>query len=396
VTEPIRRAQLAAFRQRVARLKEVLDDLKQQRAESARERATIDVDRVAEDRRMTDVKAKLTRSITDCDLLFVPRLTRRSNGSFVPNRAHRLEEEQTAAIREFLAAGKPVLFCLGPINEPRDLFFQPEPPGPDPLEALVGELGIRLGKDTVLFSADSKAFAADRRSNPLRAAGTTRVPPLDFDVPTELALGSWLKKEEKPLPPNPLREALRVTAHSVGDNFDLRVRFPRPVYVEPDKYNDAKFDPIFLVTAEGWNDDQPFPTPQRLPRYEAPRPDDPATGTPDEKRRGPFPIGVAVEAPIPPAWTYGTQRHARVAVIGQGELFVGNDLPPARERLFLQTANWLLGRDDYLPRADHPWSYPRLDLTQREQGLWLWGARLGLPVLFAYLGLVVLLVRRLR
>jgi hypothetical protein len=32
----------------------------------------------------------------------------------------------------------------------------------------------------------------------------------------------------------------------------------------------------------------------------------------------------------------------------------------------------------------------------REEQLWLWGTRLGLPVLFAYLGLVVLLVRRLR
>jgi hypothetical protein len=76
----------------------------------------------------------------------------------------------------------------------------------------------------------------------------------------------------------------------------------------------------------------------------------------------------------------------------------GDGLTPVKERLFLQTANWLLGRDDYLPRADHPWSYPRVDLApgSRDEQLWLWGTRLGLPVLFAYLGLVVLLVRRLR
>jgi hypothetical protein len=86
-----------------------------------------------------------------------------------------------------------------------------------------------------------------------------------------------------------------------------------------------------------------------------------------------------------------------VAVIGQGEVFVGSELSPAKERLFLQTANWLLGRDDYLPRADHPWSYPRVPLPPEssEHRLWLWGA-FGLPLLFAYLGLVVLLIRRLR
>jgi hypothetical protein len=83
-------------------------------------------------------------------------------------------------------------------------------------------------------------------------------------------------------------------------------------------------------------------------------------------------------------------------VIGQGELFVGNELSPPRERLFLQTANWLLGRDDYLPQAEHPWSYPRIALSPSEKSIWLWGARLGLPVLFAYLGWVVLLARQVR
>ena len=35
-------------------------------------------------------------------------------------------------------------------------------------------------------------------------------------------------------------------------------------------------------------------------------------------------------------------------------------------------------------------------MSDYEQTLWLWGARLGLPLLFAYLGAVVLLLRRLR
>ena len=39
-----------------------------------------------------------------------------------------------------------------------------------------------------------------------------------------------------------MRESLRVTAHSAGDNFDLHVRFPRPIYVDPDKLKIVKMD----------------------------------------------------------------------------------------------------------------------------------------------------------
>src|SRR5262249_29729878 len=154
-----RQQQLRAFETRIARLNEILDDLKSDRAETSKDRDKIDVDRVTEGRRMTDVRAKLTRTLADCDLLFIPRLTRRSNGSFVPNRAHRLEEEQVSAIKEFLESGKPVFACLGPTNEPRDT-MPPETTGPDPLETMFSDLGIHLGKQTVLFNADAKAFAA--------------------------------------------------------------------------------------------------------------------------------------------------------------------------------------------------------------------------------------------
>jgi hypothetical protein len=177
------------------------------------------------------------------------------------------------------------------------------------------------------------------------------------------------------------------------------VRFPRPVWYEPPAGTNLAFDPVFLMTAaDGWNDDNPFVVGGRKPHYEPPKPDDPANGTIEEKRRGPFPVGVAVEASLPSAWTSAPGRTVRLAVIGQGDVFVGEELSPARERLFLQTANWLLGRDDYLPTATHPWSYPRVDLApgSPDERLWLWGTRLGLPVAFAWLGLVVLLRRRLR
>ena len=38
---------------------------------------------------------------------------------------------------------------------------------------------------------------------------------------------------------------------------------------------------------------------------------------------------------------------------------------------------------------------PRVNLSPMGYSLWLWGTRLGLPLLFVYIGLVVLMVRRI-
>jgi hypothetical protein len=148
----------------------------------------------------------------------------------------------------------------------------------------------------------------------------------------------------------------------------------------------------FLVTPTGWTEARPFPSADWRPRYTPAKPDDPDTGTPDARRRGAFSVAAAGEA------TLDDGQPTRIAVIGQGEVFHGAKLDPARERLLLVTTNWLLGRDDYLPTGEHPWQYPRLGLTpdDREHELWLWGSRLGLPIFFAFLGAVVLLFRRLR
>ena len=86
----------------------------------------------------------------------------------------------------------------------------------------------------------------------------------------------------------------------------------------------------------------------------------------------------------------------RVAAIGSGHIFVGPELSPAKEELMVNTCNWLLGRDNLLRRSDLVWSFPRVALSAREHTLWNWGAWFGLPALFGYLGLVVLMVRRLR
>jgi hypothetical protein len=403
VTAAGRKALEETFRRSVALTREELAAKRKELGQKQAERARLDVDRVSEARRLSDVKAKLTYTLADCDLLFIPRLTRRANDQLILPRLYSISREQADAIKDFLRAGKPLFACLGPSNEPPGQFSPPNlgPAGPDDLERLLGDLGIRLGKQTVLFPSDARAYAAERRADPLRSGGSVETPPLDFDSPTARAGDPRLGSERTGLEANPLHEALRVTAHSVGQGFDLRMRYPRPVYYEVMSSGRLKHDPTFLLTATGWNEDNPFPTRERRPRYTPPPPNDPAAGTFDARRRGPFPVGVAVQARVPSWWGKGSGKDAktvRVAVIGQGEVFVGPSLSPAKERLFLQTANWLLGRDDYLPRGDHVWSYPRIDMApdSAERSWWLWGTRLGLPALFAYLGFVVLLLRRLR
>src|SRR5262249_1482147 len=155
--------------------------------------------------------------------------------------------------------------------------------------------------------------------------------------------------------------------------FDLRLRHPRPVYYEPPGTGDKgrglpPYDPVFLMTsADAWNEDQPFSTDEAIPAYKGSGPDDPRRDTLDERRRGPVPPGVALEV-APPAEWYGPddKRPARVrlAVIGEGWFLVGPDLDPARERLLLDTCNWLLARDAALPAGEHSWSYPRVEVAE--------------------------------
>jgi hypothetical protein len=162
----------------------------------------------------------------------------------------------------------------------------------------------------------------------------------------------------------------------------------------------AETDPTFLMTsAKGaWNDPQPFLTLQRRPRYVPPGPEDADNGTFDAKRRGAFPVAAAAEVAVPTGWGASAGQTVRVAVIGQGDLFNGAELSPAKERLLMQTTSWLLGREDYLPSDAHVWQYPRLSLTPDDwqHRAWILAMVLGLPVLSAYLGFVVLLFRRLR
>ena len=107
---------------------------------------------------------------------------------------------------------------------------------------------------------------------------------------------------------------------------------------------------------------------------------------------------------MPSEWYSAEQKRAtpvRVVAIGHGGLFADETWSTAREKVLLDTCNWLLGRDDLLSRDDRAqnpeteWRYPRLNLEAQDRALWQWGLGLGLPVLCLYLGVLVLLMRRM-
>jgi hypothetical protein len=401
ITEELRKAQLEEFEDELDDLKTALAFNRKRREALAEERGKLNVDTLGEQRRIADLKAKMERTLADCDLLILPRMTLRNVivGDYIPNQVYRLDDAQIEAVKDFLKSGKPVLALFGPSNESPDRRTPPER-GPDGLEELLGQLGIKFGKQTVLFDAESESFA-ERRSGLLIAGANVEVPAVEFDW--KPGAGRPLgRAAAEPLPPNPIRESMRLIARSLGKDrtLDLHVRHPRPVYFEPSAGTKPDTDPDFLMTsAASWNEEQPFPTGERTPHYERPKPNDPTRGTLEEKRRGPFPIGVAVQERLPAAWYADKNAQpatVRVAAIGHGGLFSGAELAPAKEKLAANTCNWLLGRDDLLPKADRVWQYPRVGLGEREEVLWHYGAWLGLPAVFAYLGLVVLMVRRLR
>jgi hypothetical protein len=390
-------------------LRQAQENDTQQRDKLRKERDALDLDSLQELKRMSDLKAKLEQVLAECDLLLVlrPTLIDIVQGRAIPPWLHKLDDAHFFAVRDFIKSGKPLLVCVGPDNERSDdpRRRPPEFAGADRLVGLLEKLGIHLGKQTVLFDAENEAFAEVRREELTPGAGV-KVPPLVFD---------WRAGTGYPHPfaeryaaafagkPHPIRAGLRLAARSLGrdQTLELRLRHPRPIYYDLSVDRPPpRWDPTILMTSpESWNEDKPFPSEDGsyTPTFKGSGSDDPNRGTLDVRRRGPFPVGVALET-APPADWYGSAEAkpdaVRVAVIGQGSFLIGANLDPARERLMLDTCNWLLGRDAALPQAGPAWSFPRVEVADQE--LWLWAMRLGLPVLFAFLGTVVLLARRLR
>lgn len=443
VTEELEPEFLASVARSAERANQVLEEArKERRTAEERVREAMDDERLLEDRRIADVKEKFTRVLQDVDLLIVPRFTVEdaTEGSDVPPALHVLSKEQVEVVRDFMAKGKPVLACLGPITPsltPRPGESPEEFKGrvraalaeaADGFENLIAERGIELGRDLVLYDGESRAFAARRAGKQFGGGVPTDIPPLNLaERPGSLRVE-----------PNPIAQASHLTTRSVDQKLELRLRALRPVYLAPERQSSLPFAAEFTFTSpESWNEFRPFiqmrPQPDGtvtvtdVPRYDPTGLDDPTRGTRDEERRGPFPVGVAIESRIPATWIdeeYARENalaaalvpvdsllaaglavaankvdrpKQRLVVFGSGNLFSGPRLEPAQERLLLHTVNWLTGREKRLPRADQSaWSFPRVTMTSREHNLWRLGTAVALPLAAVYLGLMVTMVRRLR
>jgi hypothetical protein len=457
--EPVSRKELEAFRKaqgrlpftknitedyRVEVLKRLGEDLEEMDADIAssnrklakasEEQRKLPVENLAEQRRITDVRAKFSRVLADVDLLVVPRATLLNvlQGSTIPARYYPMDAAHIEAIKDYMKSGKPVLFCLGPMmNEPENP--TPYDVSKDSLENLLSAFQVQMPNQAVLFGSEGEALAEIEDRDEPPGGGLVDIPAADFDwhIPAGSRGLGLLDLKAGPS----IRTSMRLTAHALGDKSreGLKIRHPRPVYVVRTTWSaetiagavgslalnwplgptqalvdlaaksNKKFDEkaVFLMTdSDGWNEERPFLAEKWTPHFERPKSDDPNKGTVQEKRRGPFPIGVALEAEVPREWydKDGTKKpkKIRLAVIGQGGIFMGDKLSPMREKLFLDVSNWLLGRENLLAKESTTWQYPRVHLEPEIKNLWEWTMRAGLPVLFLCLGINVWLVRRMR
>lgn len=408
LSEDQRKLQVEYFEAERKNIQEARDRFKKQKDEVLVERNSLDVDSLVEQQRLADLEAKTSFLLADCDLLVVPRPSLHdviTDDRNLPSWLHGLDPAQLKAVKGFVKSGKPLLALVGPANEAPDQ--GPVPPGftaNDGFEELLGQLGFRFGRQTVLFDEEVEGFG-EQMAGLLTGGTNVKIPPLALEWKEGAGLPPALKPSW-PLKAHPVREALRLSARgqSVKGAMDLSLRHPRPVYFEPKGLKLAHDPTLFLTSADSWNEAQPFPESQglggdrKMPAYN-PDDKDPNKGTLDARRRGPFPVGAAAEVPIPPEWLGADEvkgRTVRAAVIGESWFLVGPTLDTAKQRLVLDICNWLTGRDDLLPAVSPAWQFPRVNLPRRSQDLWLWGARLGLPAFFAYLGFVALVLRRMR
>jgi len=424
ILNEFRKDQVAAIAEERKQIEQADQRAMELRKEIEAERASLDLETLAEQRRNTDLKGKMDQLLADCDVLLLPRPSLydvvSDDDKNLPLWLHGLDREQVEAVKSFMKSGKPVLFCLGPSSERPgqgpDGRPDPVPAGftaSDGVDSIIKELGYRLNRQTVLFDAEEVAFG-ERQGGGLTGGTEVKVPPLMLSwTPGTGYPASARRPAEKA--DHPVRVSQWLASRGLGraqredPRLQLRLRHARPVYIEADKDQPDRFRQqaeILMTSADSWNEDQPFATESATPAFKS------ATGTKQEKpaledallerRRGPFPVGAVAEEKLPESW-FGKDEKApgyvRTAVIGEAWWLIGPTLDPARERLVTDLFNWLIGRDDRLARRpgdDGEWEYPRLGWSAEKAGLWRSGLEFGMPMLAAFVGFTVLLYRRLR
>jgi hypothetical protein len=107
--------------------------------------------------------------------------------------------------------------------------------------------------------------------------------------------------------------------------------------------------------------------------------------------------GGLLAAGLSAAATTVSRPTGRLVVVGHGGLFNGPALQPAQEKLLLHSANWLVNRADRLPSVpEKAWSFPRVALTDQEMTLWRGATGVLMPLAAVFLGLVAVMLRRVR
>src|SRR5260370_18741190 len=96
----------------------------------------------------------------------------------------------------------------------------------DKLEDDLAQLGIKLGKQTILFNIESKSFA-ERRGGLMIMGANVEVPPVEFDwsAGADQAPGQVGTVRSAA---DPIRESLGLTARRLGKNQALYLRICRP------------------------------------------------------------------------------------------------------------------------------------------------------------------------
>src|SRR5207302_8310020 len=112
-------------------------------------------------------------------------------------------------------SGKPVLVCVGPPSDRPNARIPPGFVASDGLEGLLSGLGIRFGKQAVLFDAENEAFSL-RRLGGLTGESATPVPPLALGWPAGAGRPAGLTSPAAGLPPNPTRSARSAAAGALG------------------------------------------------------------------------------------------------------------------------------------------------------------------------------------
>ncbi|MCI0376330.1 MAG: hypothetical protein L0215_01860 [Gemmataceae bacterium] len=418
IDQEVREDYMEDLRRTLEDLGKSLKRIQDQQQKALDTKQSLVLDNLDEVRRITDLRAKFNRVLADLDLLVLPRQTIHDVAlDWVwPYEWYKLDTAHIDAIKDYMKAGNPVLFCMGPPLSGRRLGARPVS---DDIDQLLSSLGIEMPAQAILFNSESETL--ENFQQKVKLARAPDVPPLEVEPYAARA-------SKFALDLHPIRASLRLSGRSFSKSYpsDLKVRAPRPIYAmtvaresaaaalaladspagmgpllaasfaaaKLRKVNESAV--ILLTSAESWNDDQPFPTEERVPRLEHGK--DPNRGTILEKREGPFPIGVAVETKLPESWFDGKAKPTttRFVVLGHGGMFMGENLTPMKEKLLLDTANWLMGRDDLLARDRATWSFPRVELDKRAETIWTWGAWFGVPLVFVYLGTLMWLIRRMR